>query len=150
MKNISSLEKGRSMVEMLAVLSVIGFLSVGSVMIYEMAMDKYRAYTTQNELSLWAMMYAQERTNTSMEQTQELTTKMGYKLSLTPSWQPHRFKMVLQKVPSSVCENLIALGWKEPYKIIIENPSPSRQGNECGGTDTQKSIIYYFNPYNDK
>ena len=45
-------EKGRSMVEMLGVLAVIGVLSVGGIMGYRFAMDKYRVNETLNELQI--------------------------------------------------------------------------------------------------
>ncbi|MBQ6854135.1 MAG: hypothetical protein IJO11_01675, partial [Alphaproteobacteria bacterium] len=45
-------EIGRSMVEMLGVLAVTGVLSVGGIMGYRFAMDKYRANETLNELQI--------------------------------------------------------------------------------------------------
>jgi len=45
-------EIGRSMVEMLGVLAVIGILSVGGIMGYKFAMLKYRVNETVNELNI--------------------------------------------------------------------------------------------------
>ena len=45
-------EIGRSMVEMLGMLAVTGVLSVGGIMGYRFAMDKYRANETLNELQI--------------------------------------------------------------------------------------------------
>ncbi|MBR3912929.1 MAG: hypothetical protein IKJ28_01660, partial [Alphaproteobacteria bacterium] len=45
-------EIGRSMVEMLGVLAVTSVLSVGGIMGYRFAMDKYRANETLNELQI--------------------------------------------------------------------------------------------------
>lgn len=44
-------ESGRSMVEMLGVLAIMGVLSVGSIAGYQYAMNKYRANTLINDLS---------------------------------------------------------------------------------------------------
>ncbi len=48
-------EKGRSMVEMLGVLAVIGVLSIGGIAGYRYAMNKYRANEIISELNLVAM-----------------------------------------------------------------------------------------------
>jgi len=45
-------EKGRSMVEMLGVLAVIGVLSVGGIMGYSYSMDKYKANQTVRDITL--------------------------------------------------------------------------------------------------
>lgn len=45
-------ESGRSMVEMLGVLAIIGVLSVGGIAGYTMAMNKYRANEIANAVSL--------------------------------------------------------------------------------------------------
>lgn len=49
---IKSNETGRSMVETLGVLAVIGVLSVGGIMGYRYAMNKYQANQTLNELNI--------------------------------------------------------------------------------------------------
>ena len=48
MKNVN--ESGRSMVEMLGVLAIIGVLSIGGIAGYTMAMNKYRANNIVNAL----------------------------------------------------------------------------------------------------
>lgn len=46
------LECGRSMVEMLGVLAVVGVLSIGGIMGYNFAVNKHRANTIMSELNL--------------------------------------------------------------------------------------------------
>ncbi len=45
-------ESGRSMVEMLGTLAIIGVLSIGGIMGYSYGMDKYRANQTINDIML--------------------------------------------------------------------------------------------------
>ena len=45
-------ESGRSMVEMLGTLAIIGILSVGGIAGYSYGMDKYRANQTINDIML--------------------------------------------------------------------------------------------------
>ena len=49
-------ETGRSMVEMLGVLAIIGVLSVGGIAGYTMAMNKYRANEILNTASMLSML----------------------------------------------------------------------------------------------
>ena len=49
-------ETGRSMVEMLGVLAIIGVLSVGGIAGYNMAMTRYRANEVLNTATMMSMM----------------------------------------------------------------------------------------------
>ncbi|MBR4927538.1 MAG: hypothetical protein IKY98_04340 [Alphaproteobacteria bacterium] len=49
---MTGMESGRSMVEMLGVLAIVGVLSIGGIMGYSYAMDKYRANIIINEINL--------------------------------------------------------------------------------------------------
>ena len=46
------IETGRSMVEMLGTLAIIGVLSIGGIMGYSYGMDKYRANETMQAVTL--------------------------------------------------------------------------------------------------
>ncbi|MBO7258085.1 MAG: hypothetical protein J6V11_04005, partial [Alphaproteobacteria bacterium] len=48
-------QSGRSMVEMLGVLAIIGVLSIGGIMGYSYGMDKYRANEIINQIMLRAI-----------------------------------------------------------------------------------------------
>ena len=49
-------ESGRSMVEMLGVLAIIGVLSIGGIAGYTQAMKKYKANEAVNEIAMAAVM----------------------------------------------------------------------------------------------
>jgi len=55
MKRINKNESGRSMVEMLGVLAIIGVLSVGGIAGYKMAMNKYSVNTLKNLIQMFAL-----------------------------------------------------------------------------------------------
>ena len=74
-------ESGRSMVEMLGTLAIMGVLAVGGVMGYKYAMDKYRANETINELTIRVMgLMSQVNRGEIVELNMEMgnTTKFGY------------------------------------------------------------------------
>lgn len=60
------IESGRSMVEMLGVLAIIGVLSIGGIAGYTMAMNRYRANEIVDAASKVAVI-AQTRTNTAAQ-----------------------------------------------------------------------------------
>ena len=62
-------ESGRSMVEMLGVLAVIGVLSVGGVMGYKYGMMKYRVNETINELNILANTFGIQMQQMTDERT---------------------------------------------------------------------------------
>ncbi|MBO4644674.1 MAG: hypothetical protein J5716_08735, partial [Alphaproteobacteria bacterium] len=50
MKNIYTQESGRSMIEMLGVLAIIGVLSVGGIAGYSQAMSKFKVSKTTDQI----------------------------------------------------------------------------------------------------
>lgn len=78
MKHIN--ESGRSMVEILGVLAIIGVLSVGGIAGYSMAMSKFKITKTLDQVQTLVTnlraLYASQRTYT------QLTPKKAYEMSL--------------------------------------------------------------------
>ena len=66
MKQFKS-QSGRSMVEMLGVLAVIGVLSIGGIMGYSYGMDKYRANETTNQIMLRAIDLMTQASNNNAD-----------------------------------------------------------------------------------
>ncbi len=71
MKNIHSQETGRSMVEMLGVLAIIGVLSVGGIAGYSQAMSKFKVTKAmdqvQNIITNIRTLYASQRVYSSLK-----------------------------------------------------------------------------------
>lgn len=70
MKNMHSQETGRSMVEMLGVLAIIGVLSVGGIAGYSQAMSKFKVTKAMDQVQTIITnirtLYASQRTYTSL------------------------------------------------------------------------------------
>lgn len=60
-------ESGRSMVEMLGVLAIIGVLSVGGIAGYTQAMKKYKANEAVNKIAMAAVMCYAEGNHTGID-----------------------------------------------------------------------------------
>ena len=135
-------EKGRSMVEMLGVLAVIGVLSVGGIMGYKYGMMKYRVNETINELNIMANTYGVQMQQMAEEQTlptegellseENAVTRMGYGYEVL-GFDNH-FEIALFNVPNPECEQLQKTGWALPYEIKAETVT----AESCG------ELIYYI------
>ncbi len=74
MKNMHSQESGRSMVEMLGVLAIVGVLSVGGIAGYSQAMSKFKVTKAMDQVQTIITnirtLYASQRTYTSLTAVQ--------------------------------------------------------------------------------
>ena len=73
-------ESGRSMVETLGVLAIMGLLAIGGIIGYRWAMDKYRATDTINEMNRRAIVHSTQLMTTQTLNALEFPeeTRMGY------------------------------------------------------------------------
>ena len=112
MKQIKQ-ETGRSMVEMLGVLAVIGVLSVGGISGYTLAMNKHRANNVAADLMKRAVVVSAQRQlgqdaslNGFNNQVGDYTTD-----NQVGTATEGKFSMTVQAVPEEVCEKILALDW---------------------------------------
>ncbi len=115
-------QSGRSMVEMLGVLAIIGVLSIGGIAGYSYGMNKYRANETINDVNLRAMDVISQLTqggdpNLSAWAT---TTSSGYPISLNKDYAPMNYYIKVEKVPFEVC-NIISETMPETVEILVDN-----------------------------
>ena len=102
-------EVGRSMVETLGVLAIIGVLSVGGIAGYQYAMNKYRSNELLNEASKRALIVvtqlAQGSNEISLEEFTENTYSGGTFSTTVTEWE-NQFAIEVSGVNQSVCKNL--------------------------------------------
>ena len=139
-KNYKRSQKGRSMVEMLGVLAIVGVLSVGGVYGYGVAMKKHKANELLHQASMLATtISAQAMTNDgNLPQTLTSFGNSSYGTfspSTTEALDGKGFSITIENVDSAVCDQLKKGG-------II-------QGIECkaGSSEGKKNaeITYYKN-----
>ena len=144
-------ESGRSMVEMLGTLAIIGVLSVGAIVGYSYAMDKYRANQTINELTIRAMgLQDQVRKGEIAELNMELgdKTKLGYTVD---AWidegDPRYFYIALVDIPSDICRQILKTKWTLPTKIYGIAPPDEWEKPDlevCGSGEITKQMDFEF------
>ena len=110
-------ELGRSMVEILGVLAVIGVLSVGGIIGYKYAMDKYRTNDIVESVHMRStdIWHIYHDTNKTLPETEPgvdafpeygETTKTGFPIMIT-SHLDVAFKIWVDEVPNNICKQVL-------------------------------------------
>ena len=139
-------QSGRSMVEMLGVLAVIGVLSIGGIMGYSYGMDKYRANETINDIMLKSIDIV---TNINQDKVPDasswLTTNpIGYPLSFVQDIPNDRYGIQIQNVPSRVCK-MVGDALKNLAIVYVgsEDYTPETENDPCDLSD-KNTMEFYF------
>ena len=124
-QTVLSTDTGRSMVEMLGTLAIVGVLSIAGIAGYRYAMDKYRANETIDELNKRAVVYATQVLNNEIRSGETLSngefgdkTALGYDVEANKSYYPDEFEVTLSNYPSEVCRDILK-NYMIPYQIIV-------------------------------
>ena len=134
-------ESGRSMVEMLGTLAIIGVLSIGGIAGYSYGMDKYRANTTMNDVNLRAVdLIAQVNrgSDLSLSEWPEKSTA-GYIITLEKDTDGITGGIKVSNVPQGVCE-MLAENLLPQNTTLKINGTDYTSGN-CGETN---ALIFYY------
>lgn len=109
---VSGSQSGRSMVEMLGVLAVMGVLSVGGVAMYTSAMNKHRANEILNEASKRAVMVAGQamagKTGTISLSEFGNNAVSGATFGTEAKVENNQIKLTLSGVEDSICTKMKA------------------------------------------
>ncbi len=135
-------ENGRSMVEMLGVLAVIGVLSIGGIAGYTTAMSYYRANEILNDINLRATTIATDiATNGALETgTYEMDlgdeNALGQTVTATPD--DGGFLITVDNVDESTCRNILSRDMKNTPAVAIDvnDVSYDGTGTPCQETNT--------------
>lgn len=130
-------ESGRSLVEMLEVLAIMGILTIGGVAGYYFAMTRYRANEIIEGVKQRAMIVSsQEKQAPGMPQnlSEFEETILDYK---TTAWagglngEENLFTIDVDDVPQAVCQDILIRNWDWPSGIFIydEKMTDCPEGN---------------------
>ena len=115
-------ETGRSMVEMLGVLAVIGVLSIGGIAGYSYGMDKYRANETIQDVNL-RMMDLMTQLNNHPDSDPNISNEWGtkgafYPMDVVYDYETLEYALEVSDVPKQVCK-MVFDGLISSYSIEI-------------------------------
>ena len=138
-------ESGRSMVEMLGVLAVMGILSVTAVAGFRTAMNKHHANELLNEASkratVVAMQAAQGKTTFSIAEFGNAKVQ-GADFGVVPVGTEH-FAITVSKMDKAVCKNVLnSVGNKSQVRHLALRDTPETKITECGEDGTAYAFVY--------
>jgi len=139
-KNYKRSQKGRSMVEMLGVLAIVGVLSVGGVYGYGVAMKKHKANELLHQASMLATTVSAQIDSLGGDLPETITdfgsTNYGkFSTSVTQTEDKKKFVLTIENVDSAVCDQLKKGGMVQGVECVDSATS--------GKKDAQ--ITYYKN-----
>jgi type II secretory pathway pseudopilin PulG len=136
-KNYKRSQKGRSMVEMLGVLSIIGVLSVGGVYGYGVAMKKHEANEALHKASLMATTISSYALNNNgnLPQNKLDFANLGYDTEISDNGT--QFVLTMKAIDPSVCTQMKKMAGGMVQKVECVESETS------GKNDAQ--ISYYKN-----
>ena len=138
-------QSGRSMVEMLGVLAIIGVLSIGGIMGYSYGMDKYRANETTNQIMLRTidLMTQAGNGNETLSFASWNNEASQYDFG-TPEYTNDGFIAfdvgTNEKMPKRVCE--IVYDAMKDMAVQIDINAVRSDSNETCGDDNE--MTFYF------
>ncbi len=125
-KHIPTNESGRSMVEMLGVLAIMGVLSIGAVAGYRWAMDKYEANEILNEVRKRAITSSQARISgheidlTEYGDNGRINGKYGVVADNAYNGDDRFFTLTVSDIPQGVCDKVVDVNWQMPAAILLD------------------------------
>ena len=140
-------QSGRSMVEMLGVLAIVGVLSIGGIMGYDYAVAKFRANTIMSELNLRAVPISQQLTQHPEEANTALTLEAGDTLSSGQSVSanvavnPEYFEFHLTEVDDTTCE-LVLENYETPAWMMVNGSLYENSTDICSNPDNDMTFVY--------
>ena len=147
-------DSGRSMVEILGVLVIIGVLSIGGIMGYNYAIAKNKANEITSELNLRAIVLSQQQTQspkpaeTTLTMEMGNTMKFGNEVSAKVSVNPEYFEITVADVEKQACE-LILQDYTTSAWMIINGTLYENTPTVCD-TDKNTMTFVYKNDLGEK
>ena len=143
--NTNMSQSGRSMVEMLGTLAIIGVLSIGGIAGYSYGMDKYRANETINDIMLKMvdLMSTANQNGVPDSTSWSAENPIGYPVSFVTDIPSDRYGIQLQNVPSRVCK---MVGDALKNMAIVYVGGEEHNANEqdpCDSSD-KNTMEFYF------
>ncbi len=144
---ISTSESGKSMVEMLGVLALMGLLAVLGAKGYSMAMERATANRIVEEINRRSIVYSQQllmtTSNTALNHS-ELATEIegGYPVSGNRFGDDY-FQIVVQKLPQNICTRIGKLGYARAIQVLA-NGTALTTADQSACQATGNVLIFTF------
>ena len=161
---LTKTQSGRSIMEMMTILAIIGLLSVITFVGYEMAMVWYRANRVIKETNMLAFHMEQQFEAEMDDEDLDLSDYQpdgyeglqiqiaGYDGALTLDSETTAFEVKITGVERAVCNKIISSGWRDPYAIFVNGQPVSDEApaNNLCKASPPNEVVMAFNNTIDK
>ncbi len=140
-------ETGRSMIEMLGVLAIIGVLSIAAVAGYRFALLKFRANEVINELNMRAINVSAQMLNTGTVYEKNELIEDGFGDTLTVGFPVETaisdrntdyFEILVSDIPADLCRQILR-DYENPIMIFVNNVRYNADTTICDD-ETQNAL----------
>ena len=138
-------ESGRSMVEMLGTLAIIGVLSVGGIAGYSYGMDKYKANQTINDIMLMGVDIITQTSRGAVPTLSEWGTKttVGYDFTVVPNPSDDtQYGIQISGVPARVCK-MVGDALKPMASVYVNDDEHITEEDPCDESDNNTMEFYF-------
>ena len=142
-------ESGRSMVEMLGTLAIIGVLSIGGIAGYSYGMDKYKANQTINDVMLMGVdiitQLSQNRGTPTLSSDWGTKTTAGYNFEVIQNPSDNtQYGIEISGIPSRICK-IVGDGLKRTVAVWVggEEQTADTKEDPCDESD-KNTMEFYF------
>ena len=112
-------EFGRTLTETLAMLAIVGILSVIGLWMYNAALDSHKANTIVSAVNRRATVLAANKNfGTGFTPSETFGSDTSYTITCEDKKNTDLFTCTVKTVPQEVCQKVLALGWKMPTIIL--------------------------------
>lgn len=143
-----SFQKGRSMIEMLGVLAIIGVLSIGGLAGYSMAMRKNKANNVLNELSIRAVTIATNFENYAPNQAIDLVEMMDptdYTVTQKAiSRDAFEISLSGQGISSGVCKKMLQMDLPTALEVSVDGVVYTGSNEEICESSSTPTMVFAF------
>ena len=145
---------GRSMIEMLGVLAIIGVLSIGGIVMYRRAVNNHQANTILDDVNRFAFVIL-ERSGLALGDVVskgDFVESGIYTLEGYQDIEPEQFSITVSDVPRGVCEALLPKAAVEYAVRVKEHGSDSGILYDLFHTDLcngSNDVVFYFGDTDD-
>ena len=143
--NANMSQSGRSMVEMLGTLAIIGVLSIGGIAGYSYGMDKYRANETINDIMLKMIdiISTANQSNIPNSTSWPAENPIGYPISFIHDIPSDQYGIQLQNVPSRVCK-MVGDALKNTAIVYVGGEEHNTNEQDPCDSSDKNTMEFYF------
>lgn len=134
---------GRSLVELIGTLAIMGILTIGGISGYRYAIHKYHVVSTIDELSKRSVIHIQQMSLSGSVNQSEFGDKTALDLPVFVEVNDEGgFDLSLDAVEERLCRSLIQARWKIPYQTFVNGNVAMARPELCQAADN--TITFSF------